>query len=150
MVSGDTISKKGRFVWILSHVSRAIAVSIHSKIIKVDKINDTSYPKWLRLLLTIWNSPLSPAQLQSGQKYFVPFLIVLCTFRFTHMLAIFISWNWQLKYIGCKDRFVGFSGNRRNEPTFSSRASPAWKTTPCEIIRSFSIRFVCIIRKVTL
>ena len=40
-------------------------------------------------LLTIWNSPLSPAQLQSGQKYIVPFFSnILCTLRFTHMQSL--------------------------------------------------------------
>ena len=44
---------------------------------------------------------------------------------------IFIAWNWWLKYIGCKYRFVGFSVNLRNDPTRTLRTGSAWKTTPC-------------------
>ena len=40
-------------------------------------------------LFTIWNSTLSPPQLQSGQKYIVPFFSnLLCTLRFTHMQSL--------------------------------------------------------------
>jgi len=43
----------------------------------------------------------------------------------------FYRLNWRLKYIGCKYRFVGFSGNLRNEPTRTLRTGSAWKTTQC-------------------
>lgn len=80
MVSEDTISKRGMCVWIWSHVPSAIALSLFIlKSSNLYKINNASYPNlscgndsdyWL---LTIWNLLLSPAQLQSGQKYLVPF-----------------------------------------------------------------------------
>ena len=40
-------------------------------------------------LLTSWNLSLFPAQLQSGQTYFLPFLtVILRTLRFTHMQSL--------------------------------------------------------------
>ena len=44
MVSGDTISKCEMFVWILSHVPRAIALFLFIlKSSNLDKINDASH-----------------------------------------------------------------------------------------------------------
>ena len=37
----------------------------------------------------------------------------------------FYRLNWRLKYIGCKYRFVGFSGNLRNESTRTLRTGSA-------------------------
>ena len=66
-------------MWILSHVPSAIALSVFIlKSSNLDKINEASYPNLscgnVRLLIAYkLKLVLVPAQLQSGQRNFVPF-----------------------------------------------------------------------------
>ena len=89
MVSGDTILKWEMFVWILSHVPSAIALSLFIlKSSNLDKINNASYPNlWcgndsIIGCVQFETHPCSVRNFSVAKRFLFLFLIVLCTLRF--------------------------------------------------------------------
>ena len=100
MVSGDTISKWEMFVWILSHVPSAIALSLFIlKSSNLDQINAPSYPNHscdsVRLLIAYkLKLVLVPWATSEWSKVLRSFFNIVC---YVHYQGSYRSWKtWKV------------------------------------------------------